>query len=447
MKKQTTIVLGLGVSGAAAAEFLLEQGKQVIGLDHNRSHLQTSPELLRLKDKGLRCFHDQDPLDWESVELLVVSPGISPQHPIYQTAKERGVKTIGEAELALPYFRNPLVAVTGTNGKTTVTLLTEHILNSVGVKAKALGNVGTPLCAYLLHPDPAEVCVVELSSYQLETMNTPVFDTAVLLNITPDHLDRYANMQEYAAAKFRLQFLLRKNAPFFVQTEAAQKFCSLLSNKQVQTFSVQQEADLYADHRHVYYHQKIEFLIPELVKSRSRHDDENMLAAWALCRPFSISNEHFCTALKTFQKPPHRIEFVREIDGVAFYDDSKGTNIDAVIQAVKAMPGPVILIVGGMDKGVSYRLWKEHFLGKVKQMIAIGQAAPKIYRELHPYFNIKLADSLALAVADAMNHAERGDSILLSPGCSSYDMFRDYAHRGEEFQRHVQALEARRKLS
>ena len=418
---QTTLVLGLGASGLAAAEFLLSQGAKVLGIDSNRAHLET-----RLQSLGLQVQHDSDPIDWNTIGRLIVSPGIDPKTAIYAQAKKRGVEIIGEAELALRHFKKPMVAVTGTNGKTTVTLMVEHILNAAGIKAKALGNVGMPLCSYLLHPGDEEAFVVELSSYQLETMHTPVFDAAVILNITPDHLERYPSMHEYAEAKCRLQFLLKGGAPLFVQTEAAREFSSLLLAKNYQTF------------------EKVEDLIP--LQYRVKHDRENVLAAWILCRPFSISNEQFCKALETFRKPPHRIEFVREVDGVSFYDDSKGTNIDAVCQAVGVMQGPVILIAGGVDKGASYLMWKEAFLGKVKKIIAIGEAAPKIYRELHPYFNIKLADSLSSAVEAAAGEAEKGDFVLLSPGCSSFDMFRDYAHRGEEFQYYVAQIEGRRGL-
>lgn len=442
--KNKFLVLGLGVSGLAVAEFLLKNGKAVIGLDNNLGHLQSSPDVCRLREIGLQVLEDEKSIKWDEIEYLVVSPGVSRSHPIYQLAIKKEVKVTSEAELALVHFQKPLVAVTGTNGKTTVTLLTEHVLNSSGIKTKALGNVGTPLCTELLHPTSNDAFVVELSSFQLETMQTPVFNAAVLLNITPDHLDRYTDMQDYARAKFRLQFLLKDQAPFFVQAQTAKEFPLLFQHKNYQTFGVDNPCDLYTDKTNVYFRKNIEFLFPLQYRDLGAHDYENALAAWILCRPFSISNEQFCTALSTFRKPPHRIEFVKEIEGISFYDDSKGTNIDAVIQAVKAMKRSVILIAGGVDKGASYLPWKEHFLGKVKQIIVIGQAAPKIYSELHPYFNIKLADSLASAVDAAVNSAVKGDTVLLSPGCSSYDMFRDYAHRGREFQRFVQNIEGRR---
>ena len=491
-----TLVLGLGVSGIAAARFLTKQGEQVIGVD------SSFPVLAEMQTSGIDCQHDSAPIDWTQIRRVVVSPGISPKHPLYSAATEKGIEVVGEAELALPHFKKPLVAVTGTNGKTTVALLAAHILNTAGIKAAALGNVGAALCDYLLDPGPEEAFVIELSSFQLETLRTPVFEGGVILNITPDHLDRYANMQEYAEAKCRLQTLMKREDIFFIQEQILELFASLLHGKNYQTFGMKKSCDLWTDKTKIVYRgncktavpqeiddfdasfqgqqagpcradgglleqagekarlkmgskgrfigahelcnslyrEKVECILPNRYREMGRHDYENALAAWALLRPFSIPNELFCIALETFRKPPHRIEFVREVDGISFYDDSKGTNIDAVIQAVQAMKGPVILIVGGIDKGASYLPWKLPFSGKVKQMVAIGAAARKIYEEMHPYFNITLADSLASAVHTALGNAEKGDCILLSPGCSSFDMFRDYAHRGEEFQREVNSI-------
>jgi UDP-N-acetylmuramoylalanine--D-glutamate ligase len=437
--KKVTVVLGMGVSGTAAAEFLLGQGASVLGID--RDPAANDIEIRRLQALGLSMQHESCPIEWEGVLRLVVSPGISPKHPIYRGALEHGVPVIGEAELALPFFTKPLLGITGTNGKTTVTLLATHVLQCCGIRAKALGNVGTPLCSELISPGDEEVYVVELSSFQLETMRTPVFDAGVILNITPDHLDRYADMQEYAGAKCRLQHLMKKGAPFFVQKQAAFDYRGVFGGSDLLTFGVGEGADLWTGKSEIVFREKVEAILPNHYREMGRHESENALAVWALCRSFSVSGEQFCRTLATFQKPRHRIEFVRELDGVFWYDDSKGTNIDAVIQAVGAMKGPVVLIAGGVDKGASYLPWKEAFAGRVRQIIVIGEAAPKMTRELSPWFNIAGADSLAEAVKIAASLAKRGDSVLLSPGCSSYDMFRDYAHRGEEFQHQVQTLE------
>src|SRR5581483_2821240 len=298
--KKVTLVVGLGMSGLAAAEFLIRNGHLVLGIDHNRTLLQTNAQVRYLQSLGLFVQHDSDPVFWEEVDALIVSPGISPKHPLYLEAKKTRTKIIGEAELALPHFQKPLLAVTGTNGKTTVTLLVEHVLNAAGIKAKALGNVGVPLCQWLLEGGDEQVFVVELSSYQLETMQTPVFETAVLLNVTPDHLDRYASVREYAQAKFHLQNLVKREKRFFVQKEAATQFADLLTS---QDFFDDTDSSL-----------SLECL-------DSAHDRENALAAWALCRSLGITSAQFCNALATFKKPSHRIELVREINGVSFFDD------------------------------------------------------------------------------------------------------------------------------
>ncbi len=418
------LVLGLGVSGRAAAEFLLNKGEVVLGVDDNPS-IFNSPEISHLMAIGLSMQIDPKSIDWNLVSCLIVSPGISRQHPLYIAARDNNIEVIGEAELALPHFNKPLVAITGTNGKTTVALLTEHILNSCGIKAKAVGNIGSALCNELICAGDEEMFVVELSSYQLETMKTKVFEAGVLLNITPDHLDRYSSMEEYAKAKCQLQKVMKEGAPFYVQSQAALNFGHLLPLKNYQTLEVGQT---------------VASLLPLEYTMMGRHDWENFAAAWALCQPFAISWQAFCNGFLSFKKPPHRIEFVRKVAGVSYYDDSKGTNVDAVIQAVNRMEGPVILIAGGVDKGASYLQWKESFSDKVKQIIAIGEAAPKIYEELSPYFRVKIAQTLPTAVLSAAGDAKKGDFVLLSPGCASFDMFTGYAQRGEEFQRCVKLL-------
>jgi UDP-N-acetylmuramoylalanine--D-glutamate ligase len=416
---RSALVLGLGLSGKAVVPLLIAQGDRVFGYDDQIP----LDQLEREKFEGMELLSNQQDVPWAEIDLLVPSPGISPRHPCYQKARSLGIEIKGEAELALRRLDQPAVAITGTNGKTTVTLLVAHILREAGIKAKALGNVGEPLSTYLINPEKESVAVVELSSFQLETLSTPAFDAAALLNITPDHLDRYATLEDYARTKCHLQSLLKPMASFFVSQPVVDQFSSFLQPGY-----------------QVYSAEKIEEILPVDYRSWGAHDVDNAMAAWALCKPFEVTAESFRRALCSFQKPKHRIEFVRSIQGVHFFDDSKGTNIDAVMKAVEAMKGPVILIVGGVDKGASYFPWKEAFRGKVKRIIGIGQAAPKIFRELNTDFEMEIVDSLSSAVENSMAYADEGDHVLLSPGCSSYDMFRDYAHRGEEFQRSVFSL-------
>ncbi|MFS8563799.1 MAG: UDP-N-acetylmuramoyl-L-alanine--D-glutamate ligase [Rhabdochlamydiaceae bacterium] len=356
-------------------------------------------------------------------------------------AKKLGKKIIGEAELGLRELverssGHKIVGITGTNGKTTVTLLVEHILKESGRRAIALGNVGDPFTEYCLSPNPGEIIVAELSSYQLETLTSKVLDIAVLLNITPDHLDRYPSMEEYATAKSLIQNCMQPNAALYVNAEVLREFGYLFKSKH-RTFGSLSGAFLWTDRHVVKQLEKVEFLLPQVYNQKGLHDSENVLAAWAVCKELGVEKEGFLSALETFKKPAHRIEFVAEIGGVFYFDDSKGTNIDATMKAVDSMAGAVILIAGGVDKGASYKIWKEKFSGKVRMVFSIGEAAEKIKQELLPDIVVHVVSSLAAAVEQAGKYARSGECVLLSPGCASFDMFRDYAHRGEEFKRCV----------
>jgi UDP-N-acetylmuramoylalanine--D-glutamate ligase len=415
------LILGLGISGKAAADLLMAKGETCIGVD---SH----PDAVEM-EKRFPAFLDTQSVDLSEIGRVVVSPGIAPTHPLYREALACGIELIGEAELAFRFLRGQkALAITGTNGKTTVTLLVEHLLNSSGIKARALGNMGSPLTAYCLAPNPDEVIVAELSSYQLETMETAVFDAGVILNITPDHLDRYLSLLDYAFAKCRLKYCMKEKAPLFVCESVVRDYAPLLP----------QEAIAYSS-------EGIESFWPLSYTKKGRHEKENALAAWLLVKELGVTKEAFCKALETFKKPPHRIEYVAEVDGISFYDDSKGTNIDAVIQAVGVMPGKVVLIAGGVDKGSSYVPWKLAFGEKVKKIFVLGDAADKIQSELAETFFVEKVATLSEAVAGAASAAEKGECVLLSPGCASQDMFRNYAHRGEEFKRNVYDLQERRK--
>lgn len=410
--EKTALVVGLGVSGKAALHFLRHLGYQVAGVD--KKDLRKDPSLV-----GIEVFTEKEFPREKIFSRVVVSPGISLEHPIVKESIIKGSQVTGEVELGFPCNKQKAIAITGTNGKTTVTYLVEHILKSCGKKARAIGNVGFSVTQYFLNPDFEEILVVELSSYQLETLKHPFFDAAVVLNITPDHLDRYDDFSHYAKAKSRIQHCLKEDGELYLQERVFSEFGAFF-DKPFHVFDEDGQLEL---------------------SGLANHDRDNALAAWALCNKMGVSREAFMQALKTFVKPAHRIEFIRQVRGVNYYDDSKGTNIDATIQAVKTMQGPVVLIAGGVDKGSSYKPWLEVFSGRVKQVFVLGEAAGKIYAELSLFFNVKIVDSLECAVKEASKVALEGDAVLLSPGCSSFDMFRDYAHRGREFQRFVSLLD------
>jgi UDP-N-acetylmuramoylalanine--D-glutamate ligase len=424
-----TLVIGLGKSGRAAYDLLLQEGDLVVGTDDNADLLK------KLASEGIEV----NPYpNVEEFDRIIASPGVPPTHSLYIKAVEIGKEIIGEAEFALSRLKQPCIAITGTNGKTTVTLLAEHILKESGLQARALGNVGTPLTSYA---GGQEIMVVELSSFQLELMKTPIVDVGIILNITPDHLDRYTTMEEYAKAKCRLQDLIKPEGTFWVHQHVVEEFKSLLKQN-YQTYGANCNCTYWTDRTALKMGEKIETILPILYRDLGDHESENVLAAWILCKKFGVSSAAFFAGLETFKKPAHRIEFIASINGVDYFDDSKGTNIDATIKAVAAMKGQVVLIAGGVDKGSSYEPWKKIFAGKVKQVIAIGHAAAKIAQELKPEVEVEIMPTLQDAVECARNRAQAGMSVLLSPGCSSYDMFRDYAHRGDEFKKFV--LEERR---
>lgn len=447
LKGKTAIVIGLGVSGCSAAHFFLENGVLVTGIDDNLEKIKNTPRLRELVDKGL-VFAETSTIP-PSADFVVASPGIPQSHPIIKLARENKCEVLGEIELACRYLSNRMLGVTGTNGKTTVTLLVSHVLNQSGISAHALGNSGTPLTDFLRSDRKTadDVLVVELSSYQLETLQARCLDAAVLLNITPDHLDRYGNMHEYASAKSRIGACLKNHtdlncsseidqSPLYIHESCAREYPILGAL----TYGYHNENTIQTDLYQIFHLGTPLFSLPKRLQGKPSHDVENIMAAFALCQKIGITGAQFFKALETFNKPPHRIEFVRQHNGISYVNDSKGTNIDAVIKAVTSVDGKVILIAGGVDKGAAYTPWIEVFTEKVRCIIAIGQASKKIASDLDKHIPVRVCESLNAAVAAAHREAKPGETVLLSPGCSSYDMFKDYEHRGDEFKRIVQAL-------
>jgi UDP-N-acetylmuramoylalanine--D-glutamate ligase len=400
MKK--ALILGFGLSGKASAALLRKQGWDVIPMDRNASSMQGG------------VVGEDEPLDLGLFSLVVISPGIPPSHKWIQAALLRKIEVIGEIELAFRCTENRCVGVTGTNGKTTTTLLIEHVLKASGLPARAVGNIGFALSDYLLKPNPQEILVVELSSFQLETLSSKKLDAAVYLNLTPDHLDRYATLRDYAYAKANIQNCLKPGGKLFVSKQVWDDYRELLN---AETTRVSRS------------------IFPET--SWGTIAAQNGEAAYEVCLSLGITSDSFVEALKTFRKPAHRIEWVGEINGVEYYDDSKGTNIDAVMHAVALFNKPIVLIAGGVDKGASYAPWIESFRGKVRSVVAYGEAATKMERELSSFFPFVKVGLFKEAVERAKQEALTGEVVLLSPGCSSFDQHKNYAHRGEEFQQVV----------
>lgn len=401
--KKKVLVIGLGMSGKSAARFLCAKGAQVIGVDRNPEKVGSLPEVTVLNDDAS--------LDFSDISLVVLSPGVSPTHPLCNLARERGIEVIGEIELGARSIHQPCIGITGTNGKTTVTLLVEHVLNRSGIPAVALGNVGVPFTEEILKPEnQKKILVLELSSFQLETLNTPLLDAAAILNITLDHLDRYPSMKEYAEAKLRIKSCLKPGKWIFIHERALNQYGSHLDRTFLQSYS------------------------------DSSFEKENEQAAFLLCQTFGITKKQFEEALPSFRKPPHRLEYVCDIKGISYYNDSKGTNVDAVIRAVEKLSCRIVLIAGGIGKGAIFSEWIRPFANKVFAICAFGQDAKKIYEEISEHIPVTLCRNLEHAVEQASLIAKQGDTVLLSPGCASLDMFRNYAERGELFKSLVEKM-------
>lgn len=434
------LIIGMGMSGRSAAEFLLASGAHVHGIDANAQLLATHPDIQSLKEAGCTFQREQDCHDLSRFDCVILSPGISPQHPMVQIAKQKNLPLFGEIELGCRFVKNPMVGVTGTNGKTTVTLLITHILKNCGKLASALGNVGVPFTRELLHLSPFATIILELSSYQIETLYQHCFNTAVVLNVTPDHMDRHKTMEAYAQAKCGIERCLKDDGQLYMEERAWEQYGYLLKKAIPRLYGYSKTSFVYTDLQSVFRAGIRSFELPLSLQNKKSHDLENFLAAYAICRDHGVEEKAFLGAWYSFNKPPHRIEFVCEYQGIRFYDDSKGTNIDAVIRAVDSLDGPIRLIVGGVDKGASYSPWIEVFKNKVKSICAIGQAAVKIRDQLASDFSVTIFSSFEEAIQQAARMAQKGENVLLSPGCSSLDMFTDYAHRGREFQRIVREL-------
>lgn len=442
------LIIGFGLSGRSATSLLLNLGWKVIATDRNAATLKSDPSAASLIQKGCVLIEEAalDPLleSLSGIDLAILSPGVSPTNPLVQRILAAGIEVIGEVELAFRHLLNPTIGVTGTNGKTTVTLLVTHVLQCAGKRARALGNVGVPLAMEMGTLLPGEVVVLELSSYQLETLRLKKLDAAVILNITPDHLDRYGSLEKYAKAKISIADCLKDPAAFYVEESVYKAFPDLChglsSGISIQGYGYDKALSYSTDLFAVFKNGKKIFELPDSLARCKSHELENFIAAFALLEKWEISPEIFIAAFNTFKKPAHRIEFVKSWRNVHFYDDSKGTNIDAVIRAIERMPGPTLLIAGGVDKGAPYTPWIGAFGDKVKKIFAIGQAAAKIEADLSKAIPVEICEDMDGAVQKAFASASSGDNILLSPGCSSLDMFKDYADRGREFQRCVNLL-------
>jgi UDP-N-acetylmuramoylalanine--D-glutamate ligase len=437
-KDQNIAVLGAGLSGSAAALLLRSEGAQVRVLDsaEEKNLLKSTIDNLRAQDVRVICGAAADE-DSSAYQMAVLSPGIDPASRLVRNFSSRGIDIIGELELGWVFCeKTPVIAVTGTNGKTTTTELLAQILNACGQRTIACGNIGKPLCEVAREKQPYDVLTVEVSSFQLETIRTFHPSISLWLNFAPDHLDRYRSVAEYRAAKLRI-FENQTDADVAV-VNGIEKIPNI--RPRTVTFSAYADGgDFRLSEGAILYRDESVLRLAD-TKLRGLHNIENLMATLAVGMARGLSFQEMVPPLCVYEPRPHRCEFVREVNGVAYVNDSKATNLDAMDKALRAQSKPVVLIAGGKDKGFSFDPLKSLVKDKVRSTILIGEMAVSISRSWAGAVKSEIANSLADAVERAYASAKPGEIVLFSPGTSSFDMFKSYADRGDQFRALVQAL-------
>lgn len=445
LQGRKVLVVGFGKTGFSTTRFLLERGALVTLTD-----IQKKMDIPReFTDRGVTVEAGEHCIEtFLRQDSIVVSPGVSLlMRPIIE-ARARGIEVISEIELAWRFLRAPLIAVTGTNGKTTTTSLIGSLFALAGKKVFVGGNIGTPLIEAVIGEQDYDYVISEISSFQLEAIQLFRPAVSVLLNITEDHLDRHPSFEEYAQAKARI-FENQRTPDVAILNYDDPRVRELGGRIAVDPFYfsiTQRLADgaYYDGEFHIRRPGAAPVTFPvHDALLQGAHNKENMLAAAAAGFACGLAAEAVRTALVSFQGLPHRMEFVDRVGGVAFYNDSKGTNVGAVVKSLESLDAPLILIAGGKDKGGSYQPLRELVRRKVKALILLGEAKERIADELAPLVPTVITASLEQAVETAFQKAAAGDRVLFSPACSSFDMFQSYAHRGQCFRDLVRKLKER----
>lgn len=454
MNRQTVLVLGTGRSGVAAAKQIIAMGGEVVFFDANPK-VDEKKLLSQFKKKEAMKvakvikgkLSDRDLL---KIDAAVISPGIPMDEPYVLSIHTAQIPLIGEIELAYQSCKGKLAAVTGTNGKTTTVSLIGEILKSKFADIHVVGNIGNPFTAEALDTEEQSATVCEVSSFQLESIVDFRPNVSAITNITPDHLDRHKTMKNYIAVKESIASNQTEEDSIVLNymDPELRKFGKKRNLKpKVIWFSSEEEPKegFFLRDGDFYYRTKEEekklFATKDL-HLLGKHNYENVMCAMAVGMQMGVPMEQIIKVCKKFKPVEHRIEFVRERSGVRYYNDSKGTNVDAAIQALRAMPGPVLLIGGGYDKHVDFDAWVKEFKGRVKYLVLIGQTRNQIAAcaKKNGFHNLMFAEDMDEAVKDCAAYADPGDYVLLSPACASWGMFKDYEERGRIFKDCVKNL-------
>jgi UDP-N-acetylmuramoylalanine--D-glutamate ligase len=446
IKDKKVLIVGLGKSGTACARFLKEGGAVVTATDC-KSIDDLTEEAKGLKSLGIHIEAGRHRVEtFLGSDLIVMSPGVSMNIQPVKLAREKGIKVLSEIELAYNFIKAPIIAITGTNGKTTTTSLIGEILRKSQREVFVGGNIGNPLIEYISLKKETDYVVAEISSFQLEGTVNFKPNIAVLLNISPDHLDRHSSYQDYIKAKERIFLNQNKGDVAILNADdpLILKIADSLKDVRKIYFSKKERIDkgiyLEGDSIVSEIHSQKCFFSTEAFKIKGVHNIENIMAAIAAAQICKCNNEQIKDAIDNFTGLEHRMEFVQEISRVHYYNDSKATNAGAVEKSLMSFDQPIILIAGGKDKGTGYDTLRGLVKEKVKRLILIGEAKEIIFKDLGSLTQTLKADTLQEAVELAWLDSSPGDIVLLSPACSSFDMFRDYEERGKVFKATVTEL-------
>ncbi|MBI3223372.1 MAG: UDP-N-acetylmuramoyl-L-alanine--D-glutamate ligase [Nitrosomonadales bacterium] len=449
LKDKSVLVIGLGETGLSMVRWLSAQGARLRVAD-SRSAPPGLTEIARYVESGqIRCGAFQDAM-FDGIELIAISPGVPLRDPVVAGGVARGIPVAGDIELLAQSLgrahRPRVLAITGANGKTTVTSMVAHLCKAAGKDAVTAGNISPAVLDVVLSrgAHQPEIWVLELSSFQLETTYSLQADAATVLNVTEDHLDRYSGMDEYAAAKARIFFGIGMQV---LNRDDARSMGMAVPGRKIATFGmdaphVESDWGMERDADDIWLVQGRQRLLKASeLQVAGLHNMANALAALALCRAIDLPMESLLDGLRSFKGLPHRVERVAEIEGVTYYDDSKGTNVGATIAALQGLGRKAVLIAGGEGKGQDFAPLNPVVARHARGVLLIGRDAPLIERALQGCgVPVAHARDMHDAVQHAAHLAQRGDAVLLSPACASFDMFRNYAHRAEVFVEAVQEL-------
>ena len=432
------LIIGAARSGIAAARFLVTQGA-IVAITDQKPIDKWTPDAVTLKESGVGLLPGEPP-SWllDQLDLVVVSPGVPANIIPIRYAERAGAEIIGEVELAARYLKGRIVAITGSNGKTTTTSLIGELLRDAGLTVQVGGNIGKALISMVESSRDDGWTVAELSSFQLETIKTFHPSVAVVLNVTPNHMDRYETFNDYAAAKHRI-FMNQTTEDVAVLNADDPTVASWAGGlrAKVMNFSVRKELEngVFLRGRELIYQGQVLLNVDEM-KLRGLHNVENTAAAFVAAIAAGAPTKSLRDTAKRFDPVEHRLEFVAEIEGVKFYNDSKATSVDATLKALEAFahePGKVVLILGGRGKKAPYVPLEPLVREKVRKLVLIGEDAETIANELGEFAAFERASDMKDAVSRSFNAAEKGDVVLLAPACASFDMFESFEHRGKVF--------------